>query len=58
LKEHIDKLIETLELLEMQVIEIADDDNLDTVVVEVLASLETSSLIPKSTSLEKSLDLI
>ena len=58
MKEHVDKLIEILELLEMQGIETLDDDYLlETLVVEVLASLETSSLIPKSTSLEKSQDL-
>ena len=58
LREHVDKLIETLELLEMQVIETLDDDNLfETLVVEVLASLETLGLVtPKtnSTRLEKS----
>jgi hypothetical protein len=60
-REHTDKLIETLELLEMQVIEAPDDDNLlETLVVEVPASLETSSLVtPKSDSTrsEKSQDL-
>ena len=60
LNEHVDRLIETLELPEMQVIELADDDNLlDTVVVEVPASPETSNLsTPGSTSSEMSLDLI
>jgi hypothetical protein len=57
-REYTTKLIKTLELPEMQVIEALDNDNLlETLVVEVLASLETSSLVtPKldSTRLEKS----
>jgi hypothetical protein len=59
LREHMDKLIETLELLKMQVIETLDNDNpLETLVVEVLASLETSSLMTlESISLEKPQDL-
>ena len=43
LKEHVDKIIETLELPEMQVTEVTDDENLlDTVVVEVLAAPEST----------------
>jgi hypothetical protein len=59
LREHVDKLIETLELPEMQVTETSDDDNpLETLVVEVPASPETSGLMtPESISLEKPQDL-
>jgi hypothetical protein len=52
LDEHVDKLIETLELLETQVIEIADDDDLlETIEVLVLLDpIETATL--GSTNLE------
>jgi hypothetical protein len=40
LKEHVDKLIETLDILEAQITEIAEDDDLlETVVEEALVAL-------------------
>jgi hypothetical protein len=61
LREHVDKLVETLEFLEMQVIETSDDDYLlEMLIVEVPASLEILGLVTpesQSTRLEKPQDL-
>ena len=50
MQEHADKLIETLDLPEMQITEVADDDDLlETLVVEVPAAPE-STATPDTTS--------
>jgi hypothetical protein len=57
--EHVDKLIETLELPEMQGIELVDDDEiLNTLTVEVPALLDPTGIsTPRSTESGKSLDM-
>jgi hypothetical protein len=53
--EHVDKLIETLDILEPRVIEIADDDDLLDIVVEALAWLDSIEIATlRSIDLEES----
>jgi hypothetical protein len=60
LKEHVDQLIETLDIPEMQISELSDDEYLfETPITEAIAPISLDSIgvpTPNSTNLEKLLE--